>query len=157
MNIIDLIFFVIIFFVALIALIKGFVREAFGKLSIIGAIFSMIALAPEVTKLFLRVISNRTVAVMLSYIAVFLISFLILRFIQLFLEGLFETRFLSGLNRFLGFVLGFLEGVVIVLFIMVVMTYQRVFDITGVARGSIFFRYFRPFLDYTMSAIQSVA
>lgn len=157
MNLIDVFFILIIIAFALIASVKGFIREAFGKLCFIGALFVSIMAAPQVVTLLAGAISNNILRIILAYLIVYIVSFLALRLIQGILEGIFENYLLSGLNRALGFFLGLAEGFVIILFVMAIMSIQTFFDISDITRGSIFFNTFAPFLNYTTKKVAGTA
>lgn len=126
MNTLDIIFILIIVFFALIALAKGFIRELFGKVCVIGSIAICLFFAPKLVTLILRTIENLFLANILGYLLVFVASFLAIRIIQTLVEEAFDCDIMTSLNMTLGFILGALEGFVIVMLAILLLEVQPI-------------------------------
>ena len=64
---------------------------------------------------------------------------------------------MRGLDRILGFLLGVLEGLVVVLFIMVVMTVQPWFNIDNIVSGSLFFSVLSGVINSSAEYVKGMA
>ena len=64
---------------------------------------------------------------------------------------------MRGLDRILGFLLGVLEGLVVVLFIMVVMTVQPWFNIDNIVAESLFFSVLSGVINSSAEYVKGMA
>ena len=128
MTWLDLILLAILLFFFLIGLIRGFIKELFGKVSVVGGIFFAIILTPFLEQKFILLVKNEILSKILSFILIFIIVFLALKIVQHILHKIFTASILKSLDRLLGFVLGFLEGIVILYFLIVALQVMPFWD-----------------------------
>lgn len=119
MNWVDLIVIGVVALSALLALLRGFVREVLGIAAWIGAAIFAIWAAPFVTARFLRWFGpdfGRAAALA----AMFLAALLVLSFISSMAGGVVRASMLGGVDRTLGVVFGLLRGAALVAFAYIV-------------------------------------
>jgi len=150
MNIavIDFVFAGIIVLFLLRCVVRGFVSEimslaalAFGLLS---AIFFFRTVGEFVRERFMPEVS--TVPEIIAFIALFLLVFVLARILEAILKGIIGGFGLDRLDRFLGAILGFAEGVVVVCLILLLITIQPFFYSGAVLRNSFFAELLMPFI-----------
>ena len=142
---VDICFLILILVFAVLALLKGFIKEIFGKVSVIGGLACSIVFSPRLTPY------------VLSFLLVFVAVFLMICIVQRIFEKIFSGEIMRGLDRVLGFLLGAAEGVVIILFLMVIVTIQPWFDTKSIIDGSLFFSMFSSFIDSSAQYIKGMA
>lgn len=154
---IDICFLIIILIFSVLALIKGLVKEFFGKVSVIGGLACAIIFSPKLTPFIENTIHNRLVSIVLSFLLVFIVVFLFICIIQQIVEKVFSGEIMHGLDRVLGFILGILEGLVVVIFIMVLMTMQPWIDTTEIVSGSLFFSILSNVINSSTEYIKGIS
>lgn len=111
MNWVDVAVIAVIAFSALLAFIRGLVREVLGIGAWIAAGFFATWALPLVRDRFHALISEPDVAEVVGYGVVFLAALLILTMVSSIIGGAIRTSVLSGLDRTLGVVFGLVRGV----------------------------------------------
>lgn len=139
LTILDFIFIVLIAFFALSALIRGFINEVFGKVSVFLAIGASVLFSPKFEVFVHQSIQNEIVSKVVSYILIFIVFFLAIKIVQSILSKIFSCSILKSLDRVMGFALGLLEGIVVVALIVMVLAKQPWFDVLEITKGSFFF------------------
>ncbi len=137
---VDICFIVIILVFAIMALKKGFIKELFSKASVIVGLAVAIFLAPKLDSYVSQTISNSVLSISLSFFLIFIVVFLALSIIQHFVSKVFEGEIMKGLDRTLGFILGVVEGLVVVIFVISVLKVQNFYDFSEILNGSIFYK-----------------
>lgn len=145
-SILDLIFLGIIVLCVAIATIKGFFTELFEKGAPIIAIWMAILFYKKLAAIFERFLDKHLLAVILSFLAIFIVAFVILKIVQMSLSKLFETKVLSQLDHILGFVFGILEGLAVCDIILIILTAQQWFDVSELLSHSFFYKMLKPFI-----------
>ena len=145
---IDIVFIGIIIIFSLHCCVKGFVAEILsiaamilGILSAIfffrrGAVFIRDSFMPEM----------KIVPEILAFIAIFLIVFVIIKILQIMLKNIIEGIHLGGLDRVLGLLFGFAEGIVIVCLLLFLISIQPFIDTGRILEGSFFAELLLPFV-----------
>lgn len=136
---IDICFLIIVIIFALSALAKGFIKELFGKVSVIGGLALSIIFTPKLNFYISQSISNQIVSKVLSFLLIFICVFLVINIIQHIISKIFSGEIMRGLDRTLGFALGVVEGLVVVTFIITILVIQPWFDVTAIINESRFF------------------
>lgn len=121
MTVIDIILLGIILIFVLTGIIRGFIKEIFGKVSVVAAIFFGIIFTPVLEKSLITLVKQPLLCKILSFLLIFVIVFLIVKIVQHILQKIFSGEILKGLDRTLGAVFGLLEGLVICYFIILVL------------------------------------
>ncbi|WP_407400911.1 CvpA family protein [Treponema sp.] len=153
LPIIDLVFIIIIFALAIMGLINGFLNEVLGKVIPIASIWiAFMTFGHLVGPLELHV-KFHVAAVICAFLIVFIVVFIVLKIIQAILKKIFSAAILKSLDRFLGFVFGAVEGVAIVCIVLLVLRTQPWFDTSSLLAGSIFLKYLDPLISIPADAI----
>ena len=154
---VDICFLILMLVFAVLALLKGFIKEIFGKVSVIGGLACSIVFSPRLTPYVENALHNKIVSVVLSFLLVFVAVFLVICIVQRVFEKIFSGEIMRGLDRVLGFLLGAAEGLVVVLFLMVVVTIQPWFDTKSITEGSMFFTLFSSIINSSAHYIKGIA
>lgn len=128
-EVLDIVSLVIIIVVALQAMFKGFVKEFMSKAGIIvgfiiALMFSTVVAEIVDERFGLGVWSN-----LIAFSALFLGGFLLMKIISNMLRSILEGLHLAFIDNLLGFVLGLIEGAIIVSFMVYLLKVQSFFDI----------------------------
>ncbi len=138
---IDICFLIIVLVFAVAALMKGFIKELFSKVSVIGGLVVAIFFAPKLDVYVNQTITNSALSISLSFFLIFIVVFLTLSIIQHFVAKVFEGEIMKGLDKTLGFLLGVAEGLVVVIFIIAVLKVQQFYDFSEFFKDSIFYKF----------------
>ncbi|MBO6130852.1 MAG: CvpA family protein [Treponema sp.] len=155
LPIIDLLFLLIIFLCAIICLVKGFVNSVFNKAAPILALWAAVLGWRPLSSMLKDTIKISILNYIASFLIIFIAVFIMIKILQMILGNIFEGRILGSLDRTLGFFFGVIEGLVIVLLIMIILTAQPWFDVSGIFAGSIFYRIFAPVVNSNVNAISN--
>ncbi|MCL2191405.1 MAG: CvpA family protein [Treponema sp.] len=146
--VIDFVFAGVIVLFILRCAVRGFVSEimslaalAFGLLS---AIFFFRTVGQFVRERFMPDVS--VFPEVIAFVALFLLVFVLARIVESILNGIIRGFNLDGLDRFLGVILGFAEGVVVVCLILFLMNIQPFFDPDILLGNSFFADLLMPFI-----------
>lgn len=113
-NWLDIAVVVIILFSAGFAFLRGLVRELFSLAAWIGSALLSVWLYPAVQPWAREHIANKMVADAVASFGTFCATLIVLMLIGHFLAGLVRGQALTAIDRSLGFVFGFLRGVLVV-------------------------------------------
>jgi len=156
LSVIDWVFMVIILVFVVLALLKGFVNELFGKASWIVGIICAIFFYSKVALILNGKIANMIVCNILAFILIFIVSFLVLRIVGTIIHKVFTLSILRGLDKALGAMFGLIEGFAIVCFIMFIMTIQPFVDCYELLSDSFFYSIMNTYIPQVKSAIANV-
>jgi len=146
--VIDFVFIGIVIIFALRCAVRGFVSEimflaavVFGFLS---AIFFFRTLAEFLRETFMPGVAAAPEVI--AFAALFLLVFAVSKILESILRGILDGLRLGGLDRFLGAVLGFAEGIVVVCLVLFLITIQPFFDSDAALGNSFFAELLMPFI-----------
>ena len=114
MSIVDIIVIAVIAISALIAFLRGFVREILTIGSWLGAAIVTLYLFPVLRTHFEDWISNKMAADIVGAVAIFIGSLVVFSVISHFAAGLIRGSALTAVDRSLGLVFGLVRGAVMV-------------------------------------------
>ncbi len=151
LTVIDVVCLIIILIFAGRAMLRGFVKEMFS----LGAVVLGIAAAFFFYKngaVFIReklpdLANSQFIPEILSFIALFLIVFIVLKFIESLISDIMKRVNVGGIDSFLGFVFGVIEGVCFSALVFFIIHIQPLFEPVAVTAGSFFESVFKPFLS----------
>lgn len=119
MNSFDLVVLSILVVSMVYSMFKGMVREIFSLLAYAGGYLMAVQYQAQGLEAMTVVISNETLAKVLSFILIFVVTVVAISLIGLVIRKLIRfTPGLSGIDRTLGGVFGVLKGGVIIIFLM---------------------------------------
>ncbi len=146
--VIDLVFIILIAFLIILGIVKGFSDTLFNWAAPIISFAAAVLYFRKLSVYFSPFIQNAFLSKAASFLIIFVLGFIVIKIMQIIVGQIFESPVLSQLNRILGGVLGAAEGFLLVGFIIFVMVNQKWFDCSGVASGSFFFEHFAPFFVF---------
>jgi membrane protein required for colicin V production len=156
MEVIDIIFAALMVIIIVRCALKGFVEEVMSVAALVlgfgtafffhkkGAAFLVERYIPDM----------KILPEVLAFVAIFLIVFLAVKFLEFILKDIIARIHLSGVDRFLGAVFGFIEGIVLVSLAIFVLTIQPLFDIQPALEKSYFAQALTPFIGTAWDAIR---
>jgi membrane protein required for colicin V production len=147
--VIDIVFAALIIILMIRSALRGFVGELLSMASLVlGALAAVFfyknGAALIRTKIFAEV---RFLPEILAFAALFLIVFLVIKVLESILKDIIERINLGGLDRFLGVVFGFFEGLLAVALILLALSVQPLFAPEGLLRGSVFAELLLPLIS----------
>jgi len=152
---IDVVFMVIIAISALRCAARGFISEL---LSMAALIFGVLA-----ALLFFRqggvlvrgwfMPGVRIAPEIIAFIALFLIIYITIKIIEITLKSIIEGIQLGGLDHLLGFLFGFVEGIIIVCLLLFLITIQPLFNADSMLEDSFLARLLLPIITGDKSEV----
>lgn len=97
-----------------ISLVRGFVKEALSLVGWVLAFWVSLSFAVPLSKLFESSSDDPTLRLIIAFIALFVLSLIVSSVINFFATRLVQRTGLTGTDRFLGVIFGFLRGAVLV-------------------------------------------
>lgn len=144
--VIDYIFLGISLACIIICSVKGFVDSFFDKAAPVLSIIAAICFYRTFTPLMSKYISNQILCTVATFLAVFVVFFIVIKILQMTLGKIFEEKILDSLNHSLGFLFGIFEALAIIFLILILMTSQTFFNASSILDNSFFYRFFRIIL-----------
>lgn len=149
MSALDWVFVVFILIIAIVGLFKGFIKHIFGKLSIVLGIWGAFLFYKYLTPYVQKMISNTFLADAIAFVLIFLVIYLVIMIIGSILGKTFDGEIFNGLDRFLGFLIGAVEGLAFVALFLFLISSQPWFDITSITNSSVFYKILHPIFTIT--------
>lgn len=151
LAVIDIVCFGLILVFAIRAMLKGFVEEAFSigavALGIAAGFFFYKNGAAFIRKELPDLAGVKAAPEILSFIALFIIVFLVMKFLEKLISDIMDRTNLGGIDRFLGFFLGVFQGLCFSALVFFVIYIQPLCDPAPITAGSLFAAFFKPFLN----------
>lgn len=146
--IIDLVFAGVIVLFILRCVVRGFVSSLMSLAAVVfgllAAIFFFRVAGDLIRERFMP--DAAMIPNVLAFVALFLAVFVVAKIIESMLRGIVDGLGMQGLDRFLGAILGFAEGVIVVCLLLFLIAVQPFFDPDDALRGSIFAELLMPFI-----------
>ncbi len=138
--------------------LRGFIEEVMSMASVVLGLLAALFFYKN-GAVFIREkwVNMNVVPEILSFAAIFLIVFLIIRFVEFLLKDIIYGINLHGLDRFLGVLFGILEGVVLIALILFVLVVQPLFDPKPVLQNSIVAKILLPLVTNVQVSFFKVA
>ncbi|MCL2295008.1 MAG: CvpA family protein [Spirochaetes bacterium] len=144
---VDVVFIIIILFFTIRAISRGFVTEFLSIASVLGGIIAGFVFSSILTNYIAKYFEITWWNRLISFLVIFLITYVLLKLIERFLYTLIEKIQLQRLDRSLGLFLGVLEGCIIILFIIIVIDAQPFFSSDKIFSDSIIVEYARKIIS----------
>ncbi len=97
-----------------ISLMRGFVKEALSLVGWVLAFWVSLSFAVPLSKLFESSSDDPTLRLIIAFVVLFVLSLIVSAVINFFASRLVQRTGLTGTDRFLGVIFGFLRGAVLV-------------------------------------------
>jgi membrane protein required for colicin V production len=145
-NYLDIIFAALLLFMSLRGLFRGALAEFFSVgalgLGIAGAVIFSRELAPYLE----NSLNVKGWGQIIAFFGIFLAVYVVMKILQKILTGFVETINLENLDKALGFVLGFVEGLALSAAAITVLYIQPIIDLSGPLNASAFAGILLPFI-----------
>ena len=147
-SVIDFVFLGLIGLFVIRCYLKGFVSELMSMAAVVLGFLASLFFYKNGGE-FLR---NRfwpelgVISEVVAFIALFLIVFIVVKFLEILLKGVIHGISLSGVDRFLGIIFGLAEGIVVVSLVLFVFRIQPLFDPGSILADSFFARLLLPLI-----------
>ena len=141
LPLIDLVFAIILVVFALLACIKGFIRELFDKGAPIIGLWCGILFYRQIADSLMVHVGVRFVCNAVGFLLVFVLTFIIVKILQQILENIFSGKIFRQLDHTMGFLFGLLEGIAVISIILLVLRYQPWFDVRQMLEASFFYKF----------------
>lgn len=146
---IDYIFFGLIALFVIRCYLKGFISELLSMAAVVLGILASLFFYKNGGE-YLRIRFFPTVKIIpeiLAFIALFVVVFLIVKIVEGLLKNVILGIKLGGVDKFLGLIFGFLEGLIVISLVLFVLKVQPLFDPQSIIADSFFARLFLPLIS----------
>ena len=123
MNLLDYIIIIIMTYLILMGILRGFVREIFLLAGIVLGVWLGILFQPRTTDFLRSYLPDGNYLPLLSIALLFAVTFIVCNILGRILKFLFKKAFLGGLDRVLGAVLAVIKGIFISYIILIALTF----------------------------------
>jgi len=160
-SVIDIIFIVLIGLFAVRCYLKGFVSELLSMagfaLGILAALYFYKNGADFLRERFWP--DLKTIPEIISFLFLFVIVLIVVKLLAVMLKGIISGIKLGGVDRVLGLIFGFMEGIAVISLVLFLIRIQPLFDPSVIISDSFFAKLLLPFItgQESMAVFQSVA
>jgi len=144
----DIFIIIIVTFLTLRGFLRGFIKEFFALgafvFGILAGIFFHKAGAEYIRNNFFGDIDY--FPEILAFVILFIIVYIICMIVQKIINDVIMGMNLSGIDKFLGGIMGLAEGLIVICIILFIIVVQPVFDLSALLYGSIFARIILPLI-----------
>lgn len=144
----DIVFLIIVVFLALRAGFRGFVREFMSMAAVILGIALAVLFSGVVAVYVQPWIGSGAWSQIVSFLGLFLVVYLVVKVFENALNRLVERINLESLDRALGFFLGIAEGLLVTFILVLVFHMQPFFDMREAINQSVIAQFLMPLLPY---------
>ncbi|MDR2485754.1 MAG: CvpA family protein [Treponema sp.] len=148
MAMLDIILLILMLIFVVRCALQGFVREVLSMTSwicgILGAILFYKRGAEFIRTRFFQDI--RILPELLAFSGVFFIIFLLIKIVEALFKDIINRLDMGGVDRFMGLLLGFIEGLICIVAVLFVITIQPIFEIEPIIEGSVIAQLFLPLI-----------
>lgn len=149
--VIDLVFLLVVLAFSVFGAINGFLNELFGKAAPALSIWVSVLFYGKLAAPLERNIKIHLAAVALSFLLIFIVSFIVIKLVQALLKNIFSGSVFKSLDRFLGFAIGIVEGLAVVALALIIMKAQPWFETDAILAGSRFEKALDPVVSIPLS------
>lgn len=155
-SFIDIVFSVIVLFIAISACAHGFIAEIFGKIAVIASFFTAFYFCGKLAARMQNIISVKGVCVAVSFAILFIATFLAVKIIQTAIKSLFSGDILKSLDRVLGFILGLFEGILVISAVLILLVSQPWFSLDRLLDSSFYWSMLDSFLTKPIQYVKGI-
>lgn len=121
MVVADFIVLGIIFISVIISLMRGFVKEALSLTGWLASLWIAMSFSSDMAELFGSWIKDPTLRLLVAFVSLFVMSLIVGAVINFFATQFVQRVGLSGIDRTIGVVFGFLRGILLVTIIVMLL------------------------------------
>ncbi|MDR0719723.1 MAG: CvpA family protein [Treponema sp.] len=145
----DLIFLILLVLMIIRGRVRGFLLEIFSWASLILGILVAVYFYKTVGALIREKYFPNLKALpdILAFVLLFIGVFLIMKMLQKILSDVVKGVKLGGVDKLLGTVFGFIEGMVLISLVLFILSIQPLFDVSAVLEESFFSKLILPLIE----------
>ena len=156
-NYIDIVFTVLIMLLVVRAFTRGFVKEFFSLgipvIAVLAAFLTYNKGAEFIRTYYLKELKGLSEVV--AFIGIFVIVFLVGRFVQKIVNDVIDGLRLSSINKVLGAIFGAIEGITVVSLVLFLLSIIRpIYDANDLISGSLFGSILMPWIQSSIPQIE---
>ncbi|MGM0431811.1 MAG: CvpA family protein [Spirochaetota bacterium] len=136
LSVIDIISLVILIVAAIRITFKGFVTEFMSKAGLLVGLLAALMFTNMVAPFFEERLQIGAWSNVVAFIVLFVVGYLLMRLLSSAIKGVLEALHLNVLDNMLGFVLGVLEGAIVISFIVFLLRLQTFMDVGPLLESS---------------------
>jgi len=147
-SVLDIVFIVLIALFVIRCYLKGFIGEILSMAAIILGLFASLFFYKNGGE-FVRarfMPEAKIVPEVIAFISLFLIVFLIIKFLEAIFKNIIYGVKLGNADRFLGVIFGLAEGIAVISLVLFLLQIQPLFDPSSLLQDSIFARLLLPLI-----------
>lgn len=149
----DIFFLAILAFFVIRVTVRGFVAEFFSKAAVIGGGLAAVLFYKPLTPIVVRMLGPKSFAGLIAFLLIFLLTYLVVKIVQAIVGSALRIETLSNLDKALGFFLGIIEGFIIIMIMLIILTMQPFFDVQTLLQESICFNLLFPLIIHSQSLL----
>lgn len=140
LNVADVVFIIVTLIIATLVSVRGFFDEFSKLFGYVAGFFVAIMFTTRLSA-FIRSESDLApwICALSSYFILFISGYLLTKGLGMAMQRFFEYARLQAIDHILGFILGFFEGIILIGLIMMLLSMQRVINVSGWIGTSLIF------------------
>jgi membrane protein required for colicin V production len=147
--VIDIIFIFLMFLLVLRCSLRGFIKELMSMAAVVLGLIGAFLLHKN-GGLFLRekyFPTLKLIPEILAFLAIFLIIFVVIKIVEHILKDIIDRINFGGVDSFLGFIFGLVEGVILISLILLALSVQPLFNEGPLLERSFFAQFLLPIIN----------
>lgn len=128
-QVIDIILLVICIFFSIRAYMKGFLNEFFSLLAFVGGVYLAYKFSPVLLDWLQGDSSFPTYVIAIIYGGVFIVTYIIIKVLEMQFNRFINIILLTGLNKLLGLLFGLIEAIVVISILTYIIRNQNIIDV----------------------------
>jgi membrane protein required for colicin V production len=152
-NQFDIVLCLIILILMIRGTIKGFIAEVLSMAAVILGIGLAVIFSGMLSKVVTSIFGESIWSPVIAFLGIFIIVYLIVKLLEGAIHKGIEKLNLHKLDRVMGFLLGFIEGILVISCIVLIIRIQPFVDADEMITGSIFARIILPVLIPAAAAV----
>ena len=127
---------------------RGFIREIMAVAGLLVGVLAGVLFSGLLAPVFERWLGRTPWNQILAFIVIFIVASLLMLFVRNALETVVDNMQLEGMDHFLGFFIGIVEGLLIVFLLLFLLSLQQVIPLAKELHASIAFNLMSPLFAY---------
>ena len=149
---VDYVFGLLVLILMIRGAVRGFVAEFLGMAAIILGVIVAVLFFGSVSVWLEMLIGKSMWNQIIAFLLLFVAAYLVVKLTEGIFHGAIEKLSLQRLDKVLGFLLGGVEGLLVVFVVLFVLRIQPFFDLDSLLTESFFARVVLPFLSSAVGA-----
>lgn len=147
LNILDLIFLLLAIIVTLNSTVKGFLHEFFSTAAWLVSLIVCFLFYKSFARVLAPHIKNPAILYLLSFLLLFIASYIAIKLLHIFLSGILSSPSLSSFDHALGFFLGLVKSLLLIILVIFILCFQKFFPIDALLSESLIASQLLPLIE----------